>query len=233
MSDMQMVFEAFSYAIVKPHEDELFNYGFDEQINQAVTRFEQFHKITPLRPVTGKVIDLAGFGEAPIHFESVEHDKRYLRVTEVGAALGMEPWKACEWSQRRWDWAVLDQRSCDEDRGDGRIGYECMRDHLDLGVDFIRHDVPDAKPDGNGERWEDFGEWLVSDDCLILFLMDSPWGHEFFENAKDHMGIGFMNSFGKNAKSDSDRENLDSLFGTDLSEEEALRKATRGPTFDE
>jgi hypothetical protein len=232
MNDMTLVFESVAYAIVKKHEDALFNYGFEEQIDLAVEQLQNFHKLTPLVPVSGKVIDLAGFGEAPIHFESAEHDKRYLLVTQVGAALGVEPWKACAWSRREWEWAVLEQRSADEERGDGRIGYEGMRDHLDLRVDFIAEGVPDAKPDANGQRWENYGEWLISDDRLLAFLMDSPWGHEFFENAKDHMGIAFMKSFGQNARDEQERDMMDRLFGTDVPEDEALRKARRGPSID-
>lgn len=231
MSNMTKTFRDTARAIVAARDNNLLDYGADEQINLATEALDVFHARRPLQAVAGRALDLAGFGEATIHFESTDLDKRYLLVTEVGAALGMEPWKACKWARQRWEWAVLDQRRDDEENG--RLGYEYLDDHVDLRVLFYADDVPDAKPDANGKKWEHYGEWLISDSVMLSFLMDSPWGHEFFKNARDHMGIAFRSTFGANVKDERDQEVLNSLFGTDLSEEEALRKAKRGPAVED
>jgi len=212
-------FELFVGGIVHRHDHQLFNEGPDEQTANGVAALTHFAKTTPLRPVVGRYVDLAGFGQADIVYES-DHDE-YLLLSDVAAALGMPVWKACEWARQDHLWAIEDQRSVDEERGDGRLGYKCLRSLVDLRLDFIEHDVPDAKPDANGERWAQFGEWLIARDRLPAFILVSPWGREFMDNTMPHMAhVGrkvWGSAFG-------------ALFDTDgMTEEEALRRATRGP----
>lgn len=239
----QTSFRVLALDVVTRNLDRLFNDGADEQTDQAVQVLQRFHAVTPLLPVHDVVIDLAGFGEAPVRFAHFDRTdtlaEQYLLLSDLAEAVGMPIWKACEWARLQYQYAVEDQRQLDEDRGDGRLGYDCMRDYIDLGFDFIADD-PEAKPDANGRRWSQYGDWLISQGRLPWFLCCSPWGKEFIDNAKEHMAIGMRKVFGetlKNAKTyDADGtptggNAYDDLFRTgDLSEEEALRKARRGPS---
>jgi hypothetical protein len=212
-------FEMFIGGIVHRHDHQLFNYGPEEQIAYGVEALTHFAKTTPLRPAYGKYIDLAGFGQADIVYES-DHDE-YLLLSDVAAQLGVPVWKACEWARQDHLWAVEDQRRLDEERGDGRLGYECLRSLVDLRVHFIEWDVPDAKPDAQGQRWEDFGEWLIARDRLPAFILASPWAKEFMDNTMAHMAHVARKVWG---------HGFGGLFDTEgMTEEEALRRATRGP----
>ena len=228
-------FESLAKMVVTRNADRLLNDGPDEQIARAIELLQCFANTTPLTAVTDTVIDLAGFGEAPVHLASF--DGQYLLVGEVAEQLGMPPWKACAWAGQEHLWALADQRDIDERRGDGRPGYECMRGVVNLGFEFIADD-PDAAPDANGRRWSSYGDWLIAHHRLPAFLCVSPWGQEFIDNISDHMSLGMQKVFGDQLK---DVKTYDAagnptggtaattLFHTDLTEAEALRKARRGP----
>lgn len=220
---------------VEGNGQRLFNDGPETQIARAIEALEKFHKTTPLRRVTDTWIDLAGFGEAPVHFDG-EGD-RYLLLSEVADQLGVPIWKACDWADQEHQWAIRDQRHLDEERGDGRIGFDCLRNFIDLRLDFIQ-DNPEAKPDANGQRWSDYGDWLVSDDRLPSFILVSPWGQEFMDNTRDHFRHAMRKVWGDQLDNltayTADGTPLPGvqLFASDLSEEEALGKARRGPRGD-
>ncbi|MGH3381351.1 MAG: hypothetical protein ACRDP6_42130 [Actinoallomurus sp.] len=231
-------FQQLAQQVIDRNADNLLNSGPDEQIERAVEQLHKFAKTTPIAPITNTVIDLAGFGEAAVHFSQLGVEpEQYLLLSEVAEALGVPPWKACAWARQEHQWAIEDQRHDDEQRGDGRLGWDRLRDHVDLGFEFLADD-PEAKPDADGRRWSDYGDWLISRSRLLAFICASPWGPEFIDNAKDHMGIGFMKTFGdkltqvKTYGADGEPTGgtaASDLFHTDLTEEEALRKATRGP----
>lgn len=130
--------------------------------------------------------------------------------------------------------AVQDQRRADEERGDGLLGYEYMRDYVDLNLWFIADD-PEAKPDAGGRRWSAYGDWLIANDRLPLLLACSPWGKEYVDNVFDHFSIGMRKVWGDKLadltayRADGTPAPGVRLFHTDLTEEEALRKARRGP----
>lgn len=217
-------FELFIGGIVHRHDDQLFNYGTDEQTTRGIEALTHFAKTTPIRPVAGRYVDLAGFGQADIVYES-DTDEYHL-LSDVAAQLGVPIWKACAWARQDHLWAVEDQRRVDEERGDGRLGYECLRSLVDLRLDFIEHDVPDAQPDASGQRWEDFGEWLIARDRLPAFILASPWAKEYMDNTMAHMRIVARKVWG---------DGFAGIFSdptTDgLTEEEALKRATRGPNI--
>lgn len=227
-------FEQLAATVVSRNTDNLINDGPDEQIERAVNYLTKFATTTPLAPISNTMIDLAGFGEAPVHFAQYGVEpEQYLLLSEVAEALGVPPWKACDWARQEQLWAIESQRDVDERRGDGRLGYDCLRDYVDLGLDFIA-DNPEANPDADGRRWSSYGDWLIAHRRLPLFLLLSPWGEEFMNNIHDHMSIGMRKVFGDQladltAYDAEGNPTSTRLFHTDLTEEEALRKATRGP----
>ncbi|MEV4181684.1 hypothetical protein AB0J28_09575 [Streptosporangium canum] len=227
------VFRTFVAAIVTSNDEYLFNDGPEEQIARAVAALEKFSTTTPLRRVDGRWVDLAGFGDAPIHFEAA--DDRYLLLSQVAEQLGVPIWDACKWAEHEHQWAIRDQRDQDEERGDGLLGYDCLRNFVDLKLDFVQ-DNPEAKPDANGKRWSDYGDWLISHDRLPAFIMVSPWGREFMNNTMDHFGHTMRKVWGDKLndltayRADGTPAPGVELFASDLTEEEALRKARRGPT---
>ena len=229
-------FALFATALVGRHEANLMDYGPEEQAKRVLAALERFHSFAGIRPAApGHMIDLAGFGEAPVHFESDE--KRYLLVTEVGTALGMPVWESCEWARKQHQWDIEEQRRQDEERGDGRLGWECLDDYCDLGLWCATTKPP--RPGTGKVRHTDYGEWLVSHDRLLLFIADSPWSKEFMANTKDLFAMGAKKFLGglnvPAVRIEGDgtvsAASADDLFHTDLSEEEARRKARRGPNI--
>jgi hypothetical protein len=231
-------FHEFAKTIVARHEEHLCDYGPDEQIARAVEALEKFAVHTPLRPADpGHMIDLAGFGSAPVHFYGPQD--KYLLISEVGAALGMPIWETTRWARQQHLYAVEDQREADEERGDGRLGYECMRDYLDLRLWAVAEN-PEAKPDAGGRRHSDYGDWLISHDRLMLLILDSPWSKEFQANMRDLMFHGAKRFLGglfdevpviDMSDGSARTASPDDLFHSPLTEEEARLKARRGPNI--
>lgn len=229
----------FAERVVAKHDALLLNDGPEEQTARAVAALERIGAVTTFGPTrAGQVVDLAGFGEAPIVY--ITKDDDYLLLSDVAEALGWPLHRADAWARQEYGYAVRDQRDRDEERGDGRLGWECLLNYVDLGLDLIEDD-PEAKPDRGGRRWAHAGDWLVSKDRLPLLLCSSPWGKEFLDNVGDHMGLVFQKVMGDRLK-DSPTVHADGtptgssawdMFSTDLTEEEALRKARRGPALDD
>jgi hypothetical protein len=193
--------------------------GPDEQAARIAKRLTHFAKTTPLIPVIGTSIDLGGFGRAPLHFRS-EWDE-YLLLSEAAESLGWPLHKATAWAEREHADALGDQRELDEERGDGRLGYGCLRNYLDLQV-YAATDDPEAKPDAGGKRWSRTGDWLVARDRVFTMLLDSPWGEEFMNNTRDLMRHAFKKSFGAVPG-----------LEPELPKDEAIERARRGPALDE
>ncbi|MDI5964824.1 hypothetical protein [Streptantibioticus silvisoli] len=211
--------------------------GPDEQRIRVAQRITDFAKTTPLTPVYDTVIDLAGFGQARIHFRSEWDD--YLLLAEGAESLGWPNHKAVAWARRQYLHAVEDQRELDEERGDGLLGYECMRDYLDLRIDAIIDD-PEAKPDG-GQQHSAAGDWLISRDRVFVMLLDSPWGKEFMSNVKPAMTHAVLGIWGDKLTEipavDLNGMPLgnvrDVLLDTHgMTKDEAMRRARRGPVVD-
>jgi hypothetical protein len=169
------------------------------------------------------MVDLAGFGKTAIVAQAAKGDDEYVSLGATADALGWPHHLAYAWAEKQRDQAIKDQREHDEERGDGRLGWECLRDYFDLGLWLIGDD-PAAKPDAGGSRWSYTGEFLVSTDRLIVLLMDSPWGKEFMNGAQDLMRHAFKDTFGKGHAMPG--------MEPELSLDEAIRKAKRGPTLD-
>jgi hypothetical protein len=239
------VFRDFAAGMVARHDDNLCDDGPEEQTAKAVEALEKFHAHTPLTPAPpGLMIDLFGFGSTRVVFESA--DDRYMLVTELGAALGMPVWESTKWARKQHLWALEDQRQHDEERGDGRLGWECLRDYLDLRLWCVIEN-PDYKPDTKGSvRHHDYGEWLISVDRLMLFILDSPWSAEFQRNTSDIMRLGMQKFMAGGAmadvpvlRSDGNPARHDDgtpmtagdLWHTPLTEAEAREKARRGPNI--
>lgn len=233
---MSSEFERFAAAIVARNDDNLCDYGPEEQTSRAVEALERFATYTGIKPLgPGHMIDLAGFGEAPVHFEG--KTKRYLLLSEVATALGMPVWEACKWAEREHLWALRDQRENDEEGGEGTLGWECLDDYCDLRFWFIA-DNPEAKPDAGGGRHSDYGDWLISHDRLLAFIGASPWGNELMNNMSDLFShaakkfftgdLGSLPAYRMEDGTLTEATAAD-LFHTDLTEEEARAKARRGP----
>ncbi|MDT0270279.1 hypothetical protein RM844_28870 [Streptomyces sp. DSM 44915] len=210
----------FAGLVVARQVDHLLDEGPVQQTITVASRLARFAKTTLLTPISGKVRDLAGFGEAPVHYQHDDTD--YLLLSEIAEALGWFLPRAHAWADTDHAWAVREQRRADEERGDGLLGYDLLRGLVDLGLTLALDD-PEARPDGGGRRWSDAGDWLVADYRLPALLLVSPWGKEFMDNTSDHFGLTLRKTYG---------DAVGDLFRTDLTEEEALRKARRGPALD-
>jgi hypothetical protein len=232
MTPLDLEFDLLAAKIVATNQANLLNDGPEEQIARAVERLHTFAKHTHLEPVHDQVIDLAGFGEATVYFRNEETS--YVLLSEVAEQLGMTAAKANAWARQEWLYTVENQREVDEERGDGRLGYELMGLYCDLRLSFVVDD-PDANPDRDGRRWSFGGDWLISHDRLFALICASPWSKEFLDNASDAMAIGMRRHLGDKLDNltayDRDGNPLPGveLFSTDLTEEEAIRKARRGP----
>lgn len=234
---MTAAFEFLAMAIVARNHDKLLDYDMEEQVANAVKAMEKFAKTTPLTPAEpGHMIDLAGFGAAPVHFIGPEHP--YLLLSEVAEALGMPVWEACVWADKEQLHAIQDQRELDEKRGDGRLGWECLSDYCDLRLSFVVHhadDYPGANPDADGKKWDFYGDWLISHDRLLTFIAASPWGKELMTNMGDLFAHAAKKFFAGDLadlpaiRADGTPATAAEMFHTDLTLEEARRKARRGP----
>ena len=231
----------FAETLVAKHDDLLCNEGPEEQAGRVVQALERVSKVTLFAPINGSVIiDLAGFGEAPVVY--VTEKEEYLLLSDVAAALGWPLHKADAWARLQHGYAISDQRDRDEERGDGRLGWECLLDYIDLRLDLIEDD-PEAKPDAGGRRWSHSGDWLISKDRLPALLMSSPWGKEFMDNSLPAFGHAMRKVWGDKLKNiptvnldgtPTGGNAYDDFFRTDgLTEEEARRRARRGPALDE
>lgn len=234
-------YRQFAEKLVAKHDDLLCNDGPDEQIPRVVAALDRVSKVTTFVHADGNtLIDLAGFGEAPIVY--VTENDEYLLLSDLAEALGWPLCKAHKWAQLQDDFAIRDQRDHDEERGDGRLGWECLLDYIDLRLDLVMDD-PEAKPDAGGRRWSSAGDWLISRDRLPLLLMSSPWAKEFMNNSLPAFGHAMRKVWGDKLKgiptinldgTPTGGNAYDDLFSTDgLTEDEALRRARRGPALDE
>lgn len=233
-------FEHTAHQLALTHDANLLNYGPDEQesrVLEALNRFDTHHPLGVADPDT--TIDLAGFGTAPIHY--THGANRYLLLSEVADALGMNFGRAMLWAEHQHDFDIRDQRRKDEERGDGRLGWEYMTSYIDLGMCLIADD-PQASPDANGRRWSSGSDWLISNDRLPALILVSPWSKEFMDNTLPAFGHAMRKIHGDKLKniptvtadgSPTGGNAHDDLFSTDgLTEEEALRRARRGPGLD-
>lgn len=221
---MTSIHAPFAAKLVAKHDDRLINDGPAEQTARVIAALERIAKAVALIPSDGHTaVDLAGFGDVDIVYATPADN--YVLLSDIAEQLGWPLHQAHEWARLQHQHAVEDQRDHDEERGDGRLGWECMTDYIDLRLDLFEPDPEHPDRDANGlRRIKSAGDWLIAHDRLPYLLMCSPWGREFFENAKDHMGLSFQRAFGTS---------FDGLFSSDLTEEEALRKARRGPALDD
>lgn len=218
----------------------LLDEGPDEQGERVIAALEKFHRHTPLYPTRDREINLFGFGKAPSHFvhydEDGQADEEYLLLSEVAEQLGVPLHKADAWARRDHDDALRAQRERDEERGS--LGWECLRDLVDLGLWMVVDD-PEANPDAGGKKWSHAGDWLISTDRLMAFMTISPWNREFLDNAAPLFGHAFRATMGDALKDvptytadgqPTGSNAYDSLARTDgLTVEEAAKRALRGP----
>lgn len=233
-----LLFLPFAQYLVAKHDDLLLDYGPDEQVGKALEALRRVSKVTPFAPVVELEVDLAGFGTAPIVF--VTEQDEYLLLSDVAEALGWPLHKANAWAELEHSHAIRDQRDHDEERGDGRLGWECLLDYIDLRLSLVEDD-PEARPDAGGRRWAHSGDWLVSKDRLPALLLSSPWSKEYMDNTLPAFGHAMREIWGDKLKeiptvsadgTPTGGNAYDDLLSTDgLSREEALRRARRGPAL--
>jgi hypothetical protein len=241
-------FEGFGAEVAVKHERaegvHLMDEGPAEQAKRITAALNKFHATVPLYPVRSQdiSINLFGFGRASVHFVTFDEDgdvnERYLLLSEVAEQLGVPLHRADEWARQDWNDALRSQRERDEERGE--LGWECLRDLVDLGLNMIVDDEQ-ANPDAGGHRWSHAGDWLISDDRLLAFLTVSPWNREFLDNASALFGHAFKNSgLGERLKdvpaytadgTPTGTTAYDALCDTEgLTVEEARERAMRGPS---
>jgi hypothetical protein len=237
-------FTKFATELVAKNDDRLFNYGPDEQVGRVLKAVTRIHRVAPLTPVINTDIDLAGFGKAPVLFVAEDNDQRheYLLLSDVAETLGWFMPRAHDFAEKMASFDLEEQRREDEERGDGRLGWNHMRYYIPLDIDLVVDD-PEAKPDAGGKRWSDYSDWLVSRDVLPALLSASPWSREFMDNTLPAFGHAMREVWGDKLKNiptvtadgtPTGGNAYDDLFSTDgLTKEEALRRARRGPALDE
>lgn len=235
-------FLGFAEQLVAKHDDHLLNCGPEEQAATVLQKMDRLDRIAALTPVDDSDIDLAGFGKAPLLYRAAgDETVEYLLLSDIADSLGWFMPRAHEFVEKMAGFDLEDQRREDEERGDGRLGWNRMRDYIALGLELVIDD-PDSKPDAGGRRMSDFSDWLVSRDRLPALLSASPWSKEFMDNTMPAFGYAMREIWG-----DKLREILtyrtdgtpagnayDDLFATDgLTEEEARIRARRGPSLDD
>lgn len=234
-------FEEFAAQLVQRNEEHLIDYGSEEQVARVVTHLERFSRQFPLRPVHGTSIDLAGFGQVPVRFETDEYP--YVLLSEVAKELGWSLPSALRWAEKDHGFALYEQRDQDEQRGDGRLGWECLDGCVDLGLVTVLED-PEAKPDRYGGRWSSGGDWLISHDRMYALMLDCPWGREFRDNIMPALRRNAHQIWGRLFQDVrvqgpdglvTGDDAVDTLFkrSDGLTDEEALRRARRGPSLEE
>ncbi|MGX1711380.1 hypothetical protein ACWIFI_18870 [Streptomyces albidoflavus] len=216
------LFTPFAEMLVHRHYDHITDYTDEEQTNLIVAALERIHRVLPLKISSGLELDLAGFGSARVWFRSADED--YVLLSDVADQLGWHRAHAAKWAEAENRNAVQDQRRRDEERGDGRIGWEYLTDYIDLELCLAMDDEA-ANPDSTGRRWSHSGDWLISQNRLPWLLTNSPWGKEFVDNTVDAWAHAMQKTFG-------DPAGLEGLFHSNLTEEEAKRRAKRGPAID-
>ncbi|MFD3640675.1 hypothetical protein [Streptomyces griseus] len=239
----QLIFLTFAERLVEKNDDRLFNDGPEKQVEHTLKALGRLDRIAPLALVTGTEVDLAGFGVAPLLFTATVRDRRvdYMLLSDVADALGWFMPRAHEWAELEAGFALEDQRKEDEERGDGRIGWDLMRNYIRLDIDLIVDD-PEAKPDAGGKQWSSYSDWLISTDRLPALLSSSPWSKEFMDNVMPALSHSLRNIWGDKLKDiptisaegvPTGTSLFDAMCDTDgLTEEEALQRARRGPSLD-
>lgn len=235
-------FRAFLEQVVAKHDNHLLNCGPPEQVETGLQRMDRLNRIAPLTPVTGTLIDLAGFGTAPLLYRTTDAEPfEYLLLSDIAEALGWFMPRAHDFVEKMAAFDLEDQRREDEERGDERLGWRQMRNYIGLGIELVIDD-PTSKPDAGGRRMSDFSDWLVSRERIPALLTASPWSKEFMDNTMPALGYAMREAWG-----DKLREILsyrtdgtppgnafDDLFPANgLSREEAEERARRGPAIDE
>jgi hypothetical protein len=242
-------FTGFAERVVSDFDDHLMDYGPDEQVARVVKALERFHAQFPLVPHV-EPINAFGFAQVETCFASDPSDPRsvYLRLMPLATQLGIGPGKTQKWADQQYLWAIKDQRDDDEERGDGRLGWDCLRSYVDLNL-CLSFDDPEESPDAGGNRWALASEWLISLDRLMALVMVSPWSREFMDNAMPMFSYAMKASgledgahnvptIEKRVGSDGSIEwvqtdrTLADAFAKDregITEEEARRRAFLGP----
>jgi hypothetical protein len=240
---------AFARTVVTDLEEHLCDEGPDEQEQRVIKALEKFNAHTPIQPYV-EPINAFGFAHTLCVFASDPSKPTgvYLRLLPLAEQLGITPGKAQSWAKDEYNQSLQAQRENDEERGDGRIGWECLRSVVDLGL-FLVMDDEEANPDQSGRRWSFASEWLISLDRLMSLILISPWSKEFMANTRGLMSYAMQKSGleermrdvkaivrrtdvdGEETWEQSDRTLADA-FAEDrdgLSEAEATRRAFSGP----
>ncbi|MGW6288819.1 hypothetical protein [Streptomyces sp. NPDC055107] len=172
-------FLSFARMLVEKQPGILYEEGPEEQAEDVVRAMRRIDKVTPLTPVVNdETVDIPGFGGVYVIFKSTE--RAYLLLSDICQVIGWPQHKAHAFAERMHEMALADQRRIDEERGDGRFGWEHLLDYVELGVQRTTPD-PDATPDVAGKRWTAFGDWFISEKELSWVVSCSPAGHALRE----------------------------------------------------
>ncbi|MGX6605597.1 hypothetical protein ACWKSP_26215 [Micromonosporaceae bacterium Da 78-11] len=185
-------FRAFAEQVVADYDENLLDYGPEEQAARVVTALEKLDGRRALRPHI-ETIDAFGFGAAQTCFATGDgaSSDAYLRLLPLASAIGISPHRADALAGQRHLWNVNDQR--DKDEKSGVLGWDYMNDWVSLDLNLIVDNLR-VEPDAGGRRAAFVSDWLVSLDRLPELMMLSPWGKEFMDNASPMFAHAFQAS---------------------------------------
>lgn len=185
-------FQTFAERVVADYDENLLDYGPEEQVERVVAALTKFDARRPLRPYV-ETANAFGFGTTQTCFITGEGEASdiYMRLLPLASALGIRPGVADKLAEQRYLWNVRDQR--EEDEKTGILGWECLNDWVNLDLNLVIDD-PEEKPDAGGRRYAWVSDWLVSVDRIPELVLLSPWGKEFMENATPMFAYAFKAS---------------------------------------
>lgn len=224
---------------------------FVDRIASEIVKVIRREDVIANPPGGGPVINLFGFGTVPEVLTEVDLETGVVKPAgyfwghDAAAALGWDGAKFTEWaeSQRKFD--LIAQRS--EDEESGALGWDCIRHHpMGLHVWQGGRSSEDHYVDGQmrGPIMRYWGDlYLIHSDRVMSLMSASPWSAEFMSNLIPLMAWGMKRSgLEENARDVPTYVDgaptggtLADMFARDregITEEEAARRAMRGPVLD-
>ncbi|MCP2168113.1 hypothetical protein [Goodfellowiella coeruleoviolacea] len=227
---------------------------FQEHIESRIAVLVKREGLIRNTVATAPQLNLFGYGTVHEVLSGSE-GHGYFWGHEAANALGWDQAEFAKWSEEQWHWDLVMQREADEESG--TLGWDCIH-HYPMHVNVWQGEGNSRDHYVNGvmqgpimRYWTDL--YLISTDRLMGMMMSSPWGEEWFESVKPMLSWGFkksgledllsgvktytddVNSLGEVETRETGGSLGDSIARDreGVTEEEAIRRAFRGPVFDQ